>query len=306
MEQLITNYIRKEWEDKEWLYQGQHGFRNGFSCESQLVSLLQDLADEIDNGGRVDAIVIDFAKAFDVVPHDRLVNKLIDSGIDTRVVAWINELLRDRKQKVRIGSYLSTSASVTSGIPRGSVIGPLMFLAFVNDLPKHLASNVRLFADDCIIYRVIKSEDDVDILQRDTDKLHSWAETNGMEINSSKSKAITFGRGRCYGETVYKLNNNVIPTVTSCKYLGIQLDSKLNWENQVNFVVGKAWRSLHFVMRILKRSTVKSKELAYMSLVRPVLEYGAVCWDPYRISQQGNLERLQRRALKIHFQGYKK
>ena len=152
-----------------------------------------------------------------------------------------------------------------------------MFLAFVNDLPTNLASKTRLFADDCIIYRIIKSEEDEDILQRDLDRLHFWAETNGMDINSSKSKSITFGRGRNYNETVYTLNNIIIPRVTSCKYLGIQLDSKLSWESQVNFVVRKAWRSLHFVMRILKKSTVRSKELAYKSLVRPILEYGTIC-----------------------------
>ncbi len=108
---------------------------------------------------------------------------------------WINELLRDRKQKVRIGSYLSTSRNITSGIPQGSVIGPLMFLAFVNDLPANLASNVQLFTDDCVIYRITNSKKDEDIFQRLLGKLHIWAETNGMKINSSKIKSITFARG---------------------------------------------------------------------------------------------------------------
>ncbi len=114
---------------------------------------------KLTRGGRVDAVVIDFAKAFDVVPHDRLVQKLMNSGIDPRVVAWISEFLRDRKQKVRIGQELSSGASVTSGIPQGSVIGPLLFLAFVNDLPAQLTSNVRLFADDCIIIRSINRKE---------------------------------------------------------------------------------------------------------------------------------------------------
>ncbi len=100
MEHLITNYeIRQEWEQKEWLFQGQHGFRNDFSCDSQMVSLFQDIADEVDDSGRVDTVIVDFAKAFDVVPHDKLVHKLLQSGIDTRVVAWIVELLRDRNRK---------------------------------------------------------------------------------------------------------------------------------------------------------------------------------------------------------------
>ncbi len=277
MEHLVGSYIKKEWEIKKWLYDRPHGFRSGYSCESQVVTLFQDLADEIDAGGRVDAVVIDFAKALDVVAHDRLVQKLMNSGIDPRVVAWISEFLRDRKQKVRIGQELSSGASVTSGIPQGSVIGPLLFLAFVNDLPVQLTSNVRLFADDCIIYRSINSKREEEILQRDLDAIYYWAENKGMSINSSKSKSITFGRGHNYSETHYRLNNDIIPRVSSCKYLGINFESKLSWKKHVDFVVGKAWRYLHFVMRILKKSTANAREIAYLSLVRPIMEYGTIC-----------------------------
>ncbi len=120
MKHLVGSYIKKEWEIKKWLCDGQHGFRSGYSCKSQVVQLFQDLADEIDAGGRVDAVVIDFAKAFDVVPHNRLVQKLINSGIDPRVVVWNSEFLRDRKQKVRIGQELSSEA-------RGVSLDPFYF-----------------------------------------------------------------------------------------------------------------------------------------------------------------------------------
>ncbi len=176
----------------------------------------------------------------------------------------------------------------------------------MNDLPDNLISKVRLFADDCILYRVIHSKVDEDILQDDLHRLHLWAEKNSMTINSSKSKTITFGRGRKYTETQYRLGNENIPRVVSCKYLGIIFDSKLSWEDQVNFVVGKAWKSLHFTMRILKKSTAKARELAYISLVRPLMEYGTVCWDPYRISQKEYLNRVQRRACKFIFRSNRK
>ncbi len=163
----------------------------------------------------------------------------MNSGIDPRVMASIIEFLRDRKQKVRIGQELSSGVSVTSGIPQGSVIGPLLFLAFVNDLPAQLTSNVRLFADDCIIYRSINSKRDEEVLQRVLDALYYWAENNEMSINSSKSKSITFGRGHNDSETNYRLNND-IPRVSSCKYLGIHFDSKLNWKKTRRF----CWESL--------------------------------------------------------------
>ncbi len=155
--------------------------RSGYSCESQVVTLFQDLADEIDVGGRVDAVVIDFAKAFDVVSHDRLVQKLMNSGIDPRVVAWISEFLRDRKQKVRIGQELSSGASVTSGEYRRGVSLDPSISSFVNDLPAQLTSNVRLFADDCIIYRSINSKRDEEICKRILMR-YITGRKNGMSI----------------------------------------------------------------------------------------------------------------------------
>lgn len=301
MEHLIAGYIRREWEKANWIFHGQHGFRSEHSCESQIVSLFQDLADVVDAGGRVDAVVIDFAKAFDVVPHNLLIRKVLTSGVDARVVRWISEFLRDRKQKVRIGNQFSTTGNVTSGVPQGSVLGPLLFLAYVNDLHVNIQSKVRLFADDCVIYRNIKDSADEQILQQDLEHLRDWAEKNDMGINGSKSKTITFGRGRNYEEPDYRLGEVIIPRVSSCKYLGIHLDSKLGWEMHINQTVRKTWKSLHFVMRILKKSSANAKELAYLTLVRPLMEYGVACWDPYRKAHRKNLDRIQRKANKFTY-----
>lgn len=259
------------------------------------------MSEVIDFGGRVDAIVIDFAKAFDVVPHDILILKLIDAKIDRRVIAWISEFLRDRNQKVRIGQHLSEKGNITSGVPQGSVIGPLLFLIFVNDISQNITSKIRLFADDCILYREITEQHDMIQLQEDLNKINDWARANKMTVNGNKSKAITFCRARDFHTLPYQLGNDVVPRVSNCKYLGILLDSKLGWEKQTNYVVGKAWRSLHFVMRNLKKCNTKAKEIAYTSLVRPVMEYGASCWDPYRIGLKKSLERIQNRAAKYTF-----
>jgi len=116
------------------LYEGQHGFRPGYSCESQVIKLCQDIADSLDNGDRIDAIVVDFSKAFDLVPHGRLLTKIANSGVDARVVVWIREFLLGRTQRVRVGGHLSEEIRVTSGVPQGSVLGPLLFLAYVNDI----------------------------------------------------------------------------------------------------------------------------------------------------------------------------
>ena len=128
--------------------EGQHGFRLGYSCESQVITVCQDIADSLDNGDRIDAVVVDFSKAFDLVSHGLLLVKIAESGVDTRVVVWISKCLLGRTQRVRVGGELSEEIRVMSGVPQGSILGPLLFLAYVNDIAKNIESNIRLFADD--------------------------------------------------------------------------------------------------------------------------------------------------------------
>lgn len=299
MEHIIAKYIRDFLTTNDWFHEGQHGFREGFSCDSQMISLFQDLADEVDKGGRIDAAVIDFSKAFDLVPHGKLLDKIIRLGIDHRVVLWIKAFLEGRTQKVRVGKETSRAELVKSGVPQGSVLGPLLFLIYINDLCKNIKSKVRLFADDCIIYKIIRDIRDTEIIQSDLDKIVSWATLNGMKINDTKSKSITFCRKKQEIRLNYKIGGATVPQEDCCKYLGVYLKSNLTWDSQIDQVSGKAWRALHFVMRNLKKANPKTKEVAYMTLVRPLMEYGAGCWDPYRTQQINSLERLQRRAAKF-------
>ena len=154
---------------------------------------------------------------------------------------------------------LSEEVRVTSGVPQGSVLGPLLFLAYVNDICRNMESTIRLFADDCVIYRKIIKTEDMDILQKDLDRLGEWADENEMVINLSKSKAIRFTRARAKDPLKYSLMGKVIPQTSSCKYLGIFLRSDLSWSDQVNYTVKKAWKALHFTMRILKKANSNKK-----------------------------------------------
>jgi hypothetical protein len=136
MEHVITGYLRHVWDTSSWLYESPHGFRPGYSSESQVITVCQDIADSLDEGGRTDAIVIDFSKAFDLVPHDRLFTKISETRIDLRIVKWIKEFLLGRSHRVRVGGHLSEEVKVNSGVPQGSVLDPLLFLAYVNDTVK--------------------------------------------------------------------------------------------------------------------------------------------------------------------------
>jgi hypothetical protein len=122
-------------------------------AKSQVITVCQDIADSMDEGDRIDAIVIDFSKAFDLVPHDRLLIKIVISDEDSRVVAWAREFLRGHTQRVKVRGQLSEEVRVTSGVPQGSVLGTLLFLAYVNDIWRNTESTIRLFVDECVIYK---------------------------------------------------------------------------------------------------------------------------------------------------------
>jgi len=171
----------------------------------------------LDEGVGRDAIIIDFSKAFDSVPHDRLFTKVAALGMDSRVIVWVREYLVGRTQRVKVGGQLSKEVKVTSGVPQGSVLGSLLSLVYVNDIWRSIDWSVRLFADDCIIYRKITNKNDIENLQKDLDTLGERAVECGMEINPGKSKAIRFTRARGKNPLGYCLGDQNIPKVSSCK-----------------------------------------------------------------------------------------
>ena len=147
-------------EEQDLINKAQHGFRSGRSCCTQLLEVTQDWADAIEDKKPVDVIYLDYRKAFDSVPFERLLVKLYAYGIRVKLLQWIREFLTNRKQKVSVNNHSSNLVPVTSGIPQGGVLGPIMFLIYVNDLPEVVTSTVKLFADDTKLYRVIKNEED--------------------------------------------------------------------------------------------------------------------------------------------------
>ena len=184
LEHIIHSHLMNYFENNQILCDHQHGFRKHSSCESQLLTTGSD------NSQQIDAILLDFSKAFDKVPHQRLLIKLEHYGVRGTTLQWIKSFLSNRTQKVVIEGKSSSSAPVTSGVPQGTVLGPLLFLAYINDLPSKVHAKARLFADDCLLYHRIKTDEDAESLQDDLNKLQDWEADWKRHFNPDKCELI--------------------------------------------------------------------------------------------------------------------
>ena len=214
-------------------------------------------------------------------------------------MVWIREFLICRTQRVMVGGQSCEGVRANSDVPQGILLGLLLFLAYVNDNWRNMESTIRLFADDCVTYRKIINNADMEKLHKALYRLGDWVVENAIKIIPSKIKAVRFTIDRVNDPLNYSLMGTLIPETSSCKYLGIILRSDLSWADQINYAVKKAWKALHFTMRIVKKGNSSTKSLAYISLVRPILEYVVACWDPYREGQIIALDRLQKNAAKF-------
>jgi len=205
----------------------QFGFLPGRSCTTQLLDVLNYLTVNLDAGHCIDVIYLDFQKAFDSVPHKRLLRKLSTFGIHGKLLKWIENFLLHRKQKVVLNGFHSKPSAVVSGVPQGSILGSLLFIMFINDLLLAVDSPVYIFADDTKIIRVIKSRTDFLMLQNDLDSLFNWSKLWQLNFNISKCKLMRFGYSYQYG--TYTVGDTKIDSVEFHKDLGILFDNSLKF-----------------------------------------------------------------------------
>lgn len=195
----------------------------------------------------IGCVFIDFKKAFDVVDHNLLVRKLNSFNINPRIVKWIQEYLNLRSQYVVVNGAASETIDVTSGVPQGLVLGPLLFLVYINDVAENITSYMRLFADDCVVHREIRSEEDNYALQRDLFRIQRWCQEWNMKLNLGKTVHMCFSRKQDGPKSVYMIDSTPLQTVFEFKYLGIYLTPSLCWHRHVDFVTGKACKVLGFL-----------------------------------------------------------
>ena len=236
MEHIIVSQIMKHLEDQNILSDRQFGFRSKHSCESQLFITINDIAKQIDTNLQVDAAILDFSKAFDKVSHSRLLYKLSHYGIRGNILHWLESFLHGRTQQVIVEGSKSSTCDVTSGVPQGSVLGPVLFLIYINDIIANIQSEIRLFADDILIYKTIKTPQDHKILQDDLNSLTRWATDWMMEFNIYKCKILQITTHHNKSTFTYKMSDIPLATVLEHNYLGIRLHHKLSWDPHINYI----------------------------------------------------------------------
>ena len=299
MEHCVTSHLMGHLDKHNLLTDYQHGFRKKRSCETQLILTVDDISKALKDQKQVDCILLDFAKAFDKVSHKKLIAKLKHNGVDGSTLLWIEDFLRSRTQVVVVDGEESDVAPVTSGVPQGTVLGPALFLVYINDLPDGLTCTPRLFADDCLLYRVINSDADTEAIQADLHTLEAWERKWDMEFAEDKCKVltITLKYKRNIKMKDYQIHNYVLKRVDNADYLGVKLDSKLNFNAHIGSLCKKATSARQFLQRTLPACDRKTKAQTYTTFVRPIVEYAATAWDPHNCKglkkQRDHLEDVQ-------------
>ena len=268
---------------------------------TQLVTLIEDLMRNSLAGNQTDLVLLDFSKAFDKVSHQKLLLKLHRYGIRGPTLKWIQAFLSDRTQTVVIDNEKSATVPVTSGVPQGSVLGPILFLIYINDLSDKTRSKVRLFADDTAIYLAVSSLEVAQILQQDLDHLHLWELDWDMEFNPSKCVIIHITRSRTPVPSQYA----AWPS-TGCR---LQVPGRGNQQQPILQRPHSEYNYLGKSVPWLPQDNIRSKnpelrEMAYKTLVRPLVEYSSSVWGPYTKSNIARLEMVQRRAARWTLSDY--
>lgn len=306
LEHIITSHIMTHLDRHNILNDSQHGFRKRRGCDTQLIITTSDLAASLENKKQVDAVLLDFSKAFDRVPHTRLLKKLKHYGVTGRIHDWIKIFLTTRKQRVILDGKLSSTAEVTSSVPQGTVLGPLCFLIYINDMPNCVSTGTktRLFADDAFVYREINDDSDHEAFQHDLDALSSWGSDWQMNFNTDKCYTMHFSNNKSHTITPYKLCGNVLSTTNSHSYLGITFSSDLKWSTHINNVTNSCKRVLGVIRRNFRSCSPDVKSRLYLSLVQPKMEYGSAAWFPILKQDAHKLDMVQRSAARLCLNDY--
>ena len=304
LEKYIHGLIMDHLQSEHPLSGNQWGFQAGKSTISALLGTCHSWLEILEKGEEVEAVFFDFKKAFDTVPHEALLRKLNEIQLDGILIRWIRSYLTDRMQQVVVNGATSDMLPVLSGVPQGSLLGPLLFLIYidgVNNIGLSVGSNLVLYADDMLLYRPVSSPEDYLHLQADIDAIAHWVDINLLQFNVQKCKAMKITRKKQSASTpILKLNSQILQRTDAYKYLGLLISHDLSWSDHIRTICSKAKRMLGMLYRRFYQYADSNTLLQmYISLVRPHLEYGSPVWNPYKAADVKLIEGVQKFALRM-------
>ena len=300
MEGIVRDHITNHLNNNNLISSKQHGFVRSKACVTNLLECQHKVSEGIGANKSMDVLYTDFEKAFDKVSHRKLIIKLEAYGIGGNLLEWIRSFLRSRKQRVVMGAAVSTWRGITSGVPQGSVLGPLLFVVYINDLPDKIVNCFEMYADDS---KVIAEVGDMDesSLQSDINEIKNWCTRWSMSLNSGKCKIMHFGKQnpkKKYFITNDKAKVELESTEVE-KDLGVMVSSDGRNSRQVEAAVSKANRALGRMRKTFKFFNIKLFKLLYPAFVRTHLEFASAVWNSMSKKEKGKLEGIQKRATKM-------
>ena len=286
----------------------QHGFRKLHSTNTTLIEVCDHLLSNLQRGAATGVLFLDLKKAFDTVNHELMLSKLNHYGIKGQENKWFQSYLSDRSQAVKINSSTSPFLPITCGVPQGSILGPLLFLVYINDLPKVLTfSNVTMYADDTAIYYSAKDSKMIkQCMQHDLNKLDTWfpvkKPSNRLSLNVKKTKLMIFCSpiSQCnYNDVTLNVGNQEIDRVNTFKYLGIWLDKHLNFNEHISKLSKKLSQKISMLRRTRPYISKNAAIMLYKALILPHINYCASVWGTTGITNMDKIQKLQNRALRM-------
>jgi len=304
IESIVRDHIMDYFITNHLFSTQQYGFLKGRNTMLQLIKIIDMWTDMLEEGGQIDVIYADLEKAFDKVPHNRLIQKLQSYNVNTEIIEWVRSFLSNRKLRVKVNNSFSNWMAVLSGIPQGSILGPLLFIIFINDLPDvcDLVWNIFLYADDAKLFRHIRSVVDNMDLQNDITKVQSWIDKWQLSLNINKCIMVSYGRQIDNSYKYYLRNDDgdyCLQRLDSFKDLGVTFDSNLSFKLHIAEKINKANRMLGIIKRNFRGLQYDAFLMLYKAMVRSHLEYANSVWNPYHVQEIKALEQVQMRATKI-------
>ena len=298
LEKIIRNSIVDFMSEYSLLSEFQFGFVKGRSTSLQLLKILNDWTESIENGKFSDCIYLDYQKAFDTVPHQRLLSKMKSYNISSNIIEWTKHYLSNRTQYVELNGVKSESRNVVSGIPQGSVLGPLLFLIYINDLPDNVKSTIYMYADDTKVYREIDSDTDVQTLQEDLRIMSEWSNKWLLKFHPQKCTSIAIGNENMVHSYELPSEHGVhqIEQVQEIKDIGVTVDSLLSFKQHIYRKIDTANKIIGIIRRSYKYLDTEMFIPLYKCLVRSHFDYAVTVWDPYILKLIDDIESVQRRA----------